>query len=56
MRAKLSRGLRSLPPPSKELSTRDEYDHVLKETADIEQWWSNQHRWQYTKRLYTGKL
>jgi hypothetical protein len=55
MRAKISRGLRSLPPQT-DISTTEEYDRLIKETADIEQWWSNSHRWGYTKRPFTGNL
>ena len=55
MRAKISRGLRSLPTKT-DISTQEEYDRMLKETADIEQWWSNTHRWGHTKRPFTGEL
>jgi hypothetical protein len=55
MRAKISRGLRSLPPKT-DISTQEEYDRMIQETADIEQWWSNTHRWGHTKRPFTGVL
>lgn len=55
MRAKLSRGLRGLPAGDKDLSARDEYDRLVRETADIEQGWSDNHRWGHTKRPFSGK-
>jgi len=55
MRAKISRGLRGLPAPTdKDVSTKEEYGRLLNETAEIEQWWSNSHRWGHTKRTFSA--
>jgi hypothetical protein len=49
---KTSRGLRVLPPPTKE-DTKAEKDDLLKEIALIEQWW-REPRWKGTTRTFTG--
>mmetsp|Transcript_18169 Transcript_18169/g.30123 ORF Transcript_18169/g.30123 Transcript_18169/m.30123 type:complete len:567 (-) Transcript_18169:106-1806(-) len=53
MRAKISRGLRSLPP-TKDISSREEHDRLLSESAEIDQWWSDTHRWGHTKRPFSA--
>jgi hypothetical protein len=53
MKAKISRGLRSLPP-SKDISAREEHDRLMAETAEIEQSWTDTHRWGHTTRTFSG--
>lgn len=55
MKAKVSRGLRGLPNVGNDTqSLGKEADNLKSEAAEIEQWWSNSHRWGYTKRPFTG--
>lgn len=49
--AKVSRGLRVLPPKNDTLSPSNELSRLQEEAKEIEKWW-NSERWQYTKRPY----
>ncbi len=51
--AKVSRGLRVLPPKNDTLSPSNELSRLQEEAKEIEKWW-NSERWQYTKRPYKG--
>ena len=50
--AKISRGLRVLPP-KKAQSVNEEHANLQRDTASIEQWWTDS-RWNHTKREYSG--
>ena len=55
---KISRGLRSLPAAATSIgssSPSEEMKQLMSEVAQIEQWWSDSHRWQHTTRPYSGK-
>jgi hypothetical protein len=55
---KISRGLRSLPAAASKGSSSspsEEMNQLKSEVAQIEQWWSDSHRWQHTTRPYSGK-
>lgn len=55
MKAKISRGLRGLPNVGNTTqSSQEEADYLRSEVAEIEQWWSNSHRWGLTKRPFTA--
>ena len=51
---KVSRGLRNLPP-ARLVPLQVERERLQEEVQQIEQWWSNNHRWEHTHRPYTGK-
>ncbi len=52
--AKISRGLRVLPPENKKTGVSEEYKNLQNDTSSIEKWWSEP-RWKYTKREYSGE-
>jgi hypothetical protein len=54
---RMSRGLRGLPtaiPGDNAISPMEERQNLQREAAEIEQWWSNEDRWEHTTRPYTG--
>eukprot|EP00978_Attheya_sp_CCMP212_P002871 scaffold5875_cov53-Attheya_sp.AAC.13 len=54
---RMSRGLRGLPtaiPGDNAISPMEERQNLQREAAEIEQWWSNEDRWEHTTRPYTA--
>jgi len=49
---KISRGVRVLPPKTKETAS-EEYQALQKDILGIEQWWKDS-RWEHTTRTFSG--